>query len=102
MRSTVKNILRWFAGIGATFKRSTEHSLQSTRPVSDIAAETRNDGAAKECGGGASRTESAVATPPAATALIAVAKADATISQNARASDVVSVPPDQKEVQRRR
>jgi hypothetical protein len=101
MRSTVKNILRWFAGIGATFKRSTEHSLQSTRPVSDIAAETRTKSAAKEGGAVASTTESAVATPTAATTLIAVAKADAKIS-HARVSGVVPVPPDQKEVQRRR
>jgi hypothetical protein len=77
MRSTVKNILRWFAGIGAIFKRSTEHSLQRTRPASDIAAETRTESAAKEGGAVASTTESAVATPTAATTLIAVAKADA-------------------------
>jgi hypothetical protein len=102
MRSTVKDILRWFSGIGAIFKRSTEHSLQGTRPASDIAAETRTESAATEGGAAASTTDSAVATPTAASTLIAVAAADAKISQNARVSGVVPVPADQQEIQRRR
>jgi hypothetical protein len=91
----VKNILRWFAGISAIFERSTEHSLQPTRPASDIAAETRSESAATQGGTVASTTESAVATPTTATTLIAVATADAKVG-------VVPVPPDQPEIQRRR
>ena len=91
----MKNILRWFAGISAIFERSTEHSLQPTRPASDIAAETRSESAATQGGTVASTTESAVATPTTATTLIAVATADAKVG-------VVPVPPDQPEIQRRR
>jgi hypothetical protein len=102
MRSAVKKILRWFAGIGAIFKRSTEHSLQSSGPASDIAAETRTESAAKEGGAVALTTEGAVATPTAAATLISFATGEAKISQNAWVSGVVPVPPDQQEIQRRR
>jgi hypothetical protein len=86
----VKDILRWFAGIGAIFKRSTEHSLQPTRPASDIAAETCTESVVKESGDVAST--GAVATPTAATTLIAVATAVTKISQNAWASGVFPRP----------
>jgi|ERR1700730_101838 hypothetical protein len=99
MKSTVENILRW---IGAVFKRSTEYFLQPTRPASNIAAETRTESAANECGAVASAAESAVATPIPATTRIAVVTADAKISQNAQVSRVTPIPPAEQEIQRRR
>ena len=73
-------LLRWIAGIGAAFKRPVEHSLEPTRPPTDVANET---GAA-----------SAVAEDQAPTV--------AEFVQATQLSAVSTNSPDQEEIQRRR
>jgi hypothetical protein len=100
MSGTVENILRWFAGIGAAFKKPTEYFSRRRRPSSDIASETSTEGATEEVGAVATATERTVATPTVRATLVAAA--DATIDQNALVSRVTPILPDQQEIQRRR
>src|ERR1700694_2648795 len=102
MRGTVENILRWFAGIGAAFKKPTEYFSRPRRPASDIAAETRAESAAEEAGAVATATESAGATPTTTATFTTPITADAKIGQDAQVNRVASIPPDQQEIQRRR
>ena len=101
MGGSVKNILRWFAEIGAIFRRATEYFLQPTPPALDIAAETRTESAAKEAESIAAATESAIATPTA-TAIYTDVTADAQIGQDVQVSHVAPIAPKQEEIQRRR
>jgi hypothetical protein len=100
MSGTVENILRWFTGIGAAFKKPTEYFSLRGRPSSDIASDTSTEGAAEEVGAVATATESTAATPTATATLIA--SADAKIDQDAQVSRVTPILPDQPEIQRRR
>jgi hypothetical protein len=100
MSGTVENILRWFAGIGAAFKKPIE---PSRRFVSDIAAEIRAESGAEEDRAVAATTDSAVATPSTmATFSTPVAASDTKIGQDVQVGCVVPIRPDQQEIQRRR
>jgi hypothetical protein len=99
MSGTVENIFRWFAGIGAAFKKPIE---PARRPAWDNAAESRAESGAEEARAVAATTESAGETPiTTATVTIPVA-ADAKVGQDAQVSGVVLIRPDDREIQRRR
>jgi hypothetical protein len=102
MRGKVENILQWFAGIGATFKKPAEYFSRPRHPASDIAAETLVEGAAEEAGADATASESAVATPTTTATLSVPVPAHAKIGQDAPISRVVPIRLDQQEIQRRR
>jgi hypothetical protein len=98
----VENIVRWFAGFGAAFKKPSEYFSRPRLPISDIAAETCAESAAEKAGAVAPATESAAATPiTTATFTIPVAT-DANIAQDAQGNRVAAIPPDEQEIQRRR
>jgi hypothetical protein len=100
MRSTVENILRWFAGIGATFKGATAYFSRSTRRAPDI-AETHAVVAAREVEVVAAVTESAVA-PPTAAATLTAATPETKSGPDAQVSGVAPIIPEQQEIRRRR
>jgi hypothetical protein len=103
MSGTVENILRWFAGIGAAFKKPTEHFSRPRRPTSDIAAEIRAESGAEEPRPVSATTEGGVETASTtATFTISVAADDAKIGQDAQVNRVAAIPPDEREIQRRR
>jgi hypothetical protein len=82
MRGAVRNVLQWFAGFRATFKKPTECVSRPIPPVSDIAGEAAPERAA---GGAVANTT----VPESAT----VSNADVKIG---------GALPDQQEIQRRR
>ena len=93
----MENILRWFARIGEFLKPSA-HFWRSRQHASDIAAETLSESATQEVGVIATGAES---VPPNTSApLRAPVTADA-IGQ-AQVGCVISIQPDQQEIQRRR
>jgi hypothetical protein len=102
MRSTVENILQWFAGIGTAFKKLTVYFSRLRHPPSDTAAEACAESAAEEAGADVTATESAVATPTTTATFTAAVTADAKIGQDVEVSCVVPIRPDQQEIQRRR
>jgi len=93
----MENILQWFARIGEALKPSA-HFWRSRQRASDIGAETLAESAAEEVGAIATGAESA---PPNTSAPFrAPVTADA-IGQ-AQVERVISIQPDQQEIQRRR
>ena len=96
MRGAMGNILRWFARIGEALKPSA-HFWRSRQRASDIAAETLAERATEEVGVIATGAESA---PPNTSAPLRAPVADA-IGQ-AQVTPVISIQPDQQEIQRRR
>lgn len=118
----MENILRWFAGIGGTFKTLTGYFSRSPRAVPDDAAQTPAKSAAAEAGAVAAATENVVAPPlppPASvTAIVAEATAvaadtvavaaagataDAKIGEDAQVGGTVAAAtPEPQEIQRRR
>ena len=98
VRGPVGNILRWLAGIPATFTKLSDIFSRAPPPVSDVAAESRAESAAEGGEAVATATEITAATP---TATSAVAR-DAQIVQNGQVTDVACISPDQQEIQRRR
>jgi hypothetical protein len=100
MSGTVENMLRWFGGIGAAFKKPTEYFARRRHPSSDIASEAPAEGVAKEVGAIAAATESTVGTPTARATLIALL--DAKTDHDVQASRVTPILSDQQEIQRRR
>ena len=97
----MENILQWFAGIGAAFKKPTEYFFRPRHPESDIAGETRAESTAEEAGADATATESAVVTPTTVAAFTTPVTADGKIGQDVQVSCVVPIRPDQQEIQRR-
>ena len=95
----MENILRWFARIGEALKPSA-YFLRSRQRASDIAAETPAKSAAEEAGAIATGAESALETPNTRAPSSAPVTADA-IGQ-AQGERVISIQPDQQEIQRRR
>jgi hypothetical protein len=101
MRSMVEKIRRWLTGIGAAFKNPTQYFSRPRPAATDIAAETRGEGAAEEAGADATATESAVATPTTVAAFTTPVTADGKIGHDVQVSCVVPIRPDQQEIQRR-
>jgi hypothetical protein len=97
MRAAMENILRWFARIGEALKPSA-HFWRSRRRASDIAAKTLAESATEEVGVIAAGTVSA---PPNTSAPLDAPVTDDAIGQ-APVKRVISVQPDQQEIQRRR
>jgi len=102
MSGTVGNILRWFAAIGAAFKKPAEDSSRPGRPASEITDEARAGSVAEDATAVATASERPVATATAAAALIADVAGDAKIGPDASAGHLAAVSPDQEEIQRRR
>jgi hypothetical protein len=104
MSGAVENIARWFAWIGAAFKKPLEYFSWPGRPISDIAAETCAESAAEEVGAGAiaPATRSAVATPVTMATFTMPVAADVKAGQDAQVNRVAAIPPDEREIQRRR
>jgi hypothetical protein len=99
MSGTVENILRWFAGVGAAFKKPIE---PARRPTSDIAAEIRAESGAEEPRPVSATTEGAVEAPSATATVTIPVAAGAKIGQDVQDSCVVPIRPDDREIQRRR
>jgi hypothetical protein len=97
----VKNILQWFAEIGAAFKKTPEHFSRPTRPAS-VAVETRPESAPKEAGADAAATRGAVATQTTTAASTGPVASNAKIGQDVQVSCVIPIRPDEQEIQRRR
>jgi len=97
MRGAMENILRWFARIGEALKPSA-HLWRSRQRASDIAAKTLAERATEEVGVIAAGAESAPRNRSAP--LRAPVTADA-IGQD-QVNRVISIQPDQQEIQRRR
>jgi hypothetical protein len=93
----MENILRWFARIGEALKPSA-HFWRSRQRASDIAAETPAESATEEVGVIATGAESA---PPNTSAPLGAPLAGDAIGQ-AQSKRVISIQPDQQEIQRRR
>ena len=93
----MENILRWFAKIGEALKPSA-HFWRSKQRASDIAAETLAEGATEKVGVTATGAESA---PPNTSAPLRAPVTDDAIGQ-AQVKRVISIQPDQQEIQRRR
>jgi hypothetical protein len=93
MRSTVENILQWFAGIGTAFKKLTVYFSRLRHPPSDTAAEACAESEAEEAGADVTATESAVATPTTTATFTAAVTADAKIGQDVEVSCVVPIRP---------
>ena len=98
----MENILQWFAGLGAAFKKPTEYFFRPRHPESDIAGETRAESTAEEAGADATATESAVATLTTTATFSPPVTADSKISEDVAVSLVIPIRPDQQEIQRRR
>jgi hypothetical protein len=98
----VENILQWFAGIGAAFKKPIEYFYRPRHPASDSAAEARAESTAEEAGADATATESAVATLTTTATFSAPVTADSKISEDIEVSCVIPIRPDQQEILRRR
>ena len=93
----MENILRWFARIGEALKPSA-HFWRSRQRALDIAAETLAESAAEEVG--AIVLGPRVPQPTRAPLSVPLVTADA-ICQ-AQVKRVISIQPDQQEIQRRR
>jgi hypothetical protein len=102
MGGMVENIVRWFTGIGAAFKKRSKYFSRPMRPPLDFAAETCAESSAEEARPVATETESAVATPTTTSAFTAPVAAIAKVGQDAQISRVAPIPPDQHEIERRR
>src|SRR5712671_3437945 len=97
----MENILQWFAGIGAAFKKPTEYFFRPRHSEADVAGETRAE-SAEEAGADATATESAVATLTMTATFSSPVTADSKISEDVAVSWVIPNRPDQQEIQRRR
>jgi len=98
----MENILQWFAGIGAAFKKPSEYFSRPRHPGSDTAPETLVLRASDEPGALATATESAVATLTMTATFSSPVTADSKISEDVAVSWVIPNRPDQQEIQRRR